>query len=98
MVGQTVMIRQSADRTMAASTAEQAIFDEGGFSKVALAVGIYRFKLLYRVENMDATLASNLRFNPKGDGSATLAHILYDSAGRDATNLLTSASLSLIHI
>lgn len=92
MVGQTVMIRQSADRTMAASTAEQAIFDEGGFSKVALAVGIYRFKLLYRVENMDATLASNLRFNPKGDGSATLAHILYDSAGRDATNLLTSAS------
>lgn len=91
MVGQTIMIRQSADRTLSSVTTSQPIFDEGGFSKVAVVVGVYKYTLVYRVENMDAVASSNLRFDAKGAGTAVMSNILYDSSGRDATNLMTSA-------
>jgi len=91
MCGQKVMIRQSTDRSLTSTTSAQALFNEGGMSKVALAVGIYSFRLQFRIEDMDGAASSNLRFNLKGAGTATLAHITLDSIGRDTTNLISSA-------
>lgn len=85
----------TSDYTLTSQTANQKIFNFGAASGGALTLptGIFEFEAAISIDTMSATSGNGV-FDLLGAGTATLAAILQQSVGNDATTQATQAAAS----
>lgn len=84
MVAAYNWIRLASDYTLTNTTAAQKIFNTTTNGTLTLPTGVYFFESLLYMLSMSAT-SGNAAFHLLGGGTATLASILYQVGGKDAT-------------
>jgi hypothetical protein len=86
------LIRADATRTFTSDTAQQAIFTTPAGGTLTLETGCYLFEGLIAMTSMSAT-SGNGKFSLIGDGTATLAAILWQAYGGDVAAEGTAAAI-----
>lgn len=88
------LIRLNANRTFVSNTTQQAIFDSPANGRLTLETGTYFFECVVAMASMSATVG-NAVFSLIGAGTATLAHVLFQTLTSDiAADTASSAGSS----
>lgn len=77
--------------TLTSTTAVQKLFNWSTNGALTLPTGVYRFRSMIYLTTMSAT-SGNGSFHLKGDGTATVARVLYNVLGFDNTSPLAAAA------